>query len=86
MLIFFLSVHQTTPAVDVVAIDHLPSLVPYESSKEFGDALLPHLLVCDSSDVWVRGKQLFANKTEEIRENLKQVRPTVRDGETVELV
>jgi len=32
-----------TVPLDVIAIDHLPALVPYESSKEFADALLPYL-------------------------------------------
>lgn len=33
-----------SPHLHVQAIDHLPSLLPMESSTEFADALLPHLL------------------------------------------
>jgi len=45
--------------VDVVSIDHLPSLVPYESSTEFGDALIDHLLQYPDSPVWNRAKDVF---------------------------
>jgi saccharopine dehydrogenase (NAD+, L-lysine-forming) len=57
--------------VDVVSIDHLPSLVPLESSKEFADALIPHLIACDGSDVWKRCRQIFVDKTEPLRQELK---------------
>jgi saccharopine dehydrogenase (NAD+, L-lysine-forming) len=57
----------------VISIDHLPSLVPIESSKEFGDALISHLVQFDASDVWTRAKQLFINKTAHIRDDLGQV-------------
>lgn len=48
--------------VDLVAIDHLPSMVPYESSKEFVDAMLPHLLAFDGTPVWKRALDLFEEK------------------------
>eukprot|EP01028_Stygiella_incarcerata_P013519 TRINITY_DN82727_c0_g1_i1.p1 TRINITY_DN82727_c0_g1~~TRINITY_DN82727_c0_g1_i1.p1 ORF type:complete len:365 (+),score=96.68 TRINITY_DN82727_c0_g1_i1:193-1287(+) len=50
------------PPVDVVAIDHLPSLVPRESSDEFADAMLPHLLQFPDSDVWKRALDLYEKK------------------------
>jgi saccharopine dehydrogenase (NAD+, L-lysine-forming) len=45
--------------VDVVSIDHLPSLVPFESSKEFGDLLIDHLVEFPNSPVWDRAKAVF---------------------------
>jgi len=48
--------------VDAVTIDHLPSLVPYESSKEFDDSLINYLLQFPSSPVWTRAKTLFEDK------------------------
>jgi lysyl-tRNA synthetase class 2 len=38
--------------MDVVAIDHLPAMVPLQSSREFADALLPHLLEFSRGPVW----------------------------------
>ena len=51
---------------DVVAIDHLPSLVPRESSEEFAGALLPHLgmLAPTLTPVWQRAQNLFEEKLE----------------------
>lgn len=48
--------------LDVIAIDHLPSLVPLESSIEFSEALFPHVLECPNSDVWKRAETLFNQK------------------------
>jgi len=53
--------HVTNP-VDVIAIDHLPSLVPAESSKEFADDLLPHLLQFPSSYPWKCTAKWFHEK------------------------
>eukprot|EP01118_Nematostelium_gracile_P005802 TRINITY_DN1850_c0_g1_i1.p2 TRINITY_DN1850_c0_g1~~TRINITY_DN1850_c0_g1_i1.p2 ORF type:complete len:364 (-),score=90.02 TRINITY_DN1850_c0_g1_i1:10-1101(-) len=47
------------PAFDVISIDHLPSLVPLESSSEFGDQLIPHLIECGNSPVWKRSETLY---------------------------
>jgi len=47
------------PKFDVISIDHLPSLVPLESSTEFGDQLVSHLIQCDQTSVWTRGEKLF---------------------------
>jgi len=47
------------PVFDVISIDHLPSLVPLESSEEFGDQLVNHLIQCNNSAVWTRSEQLY---------------------------
>lgn len=52
--------------VDVVSIDHLPAVVPFESSKEFGDALFPHLVQYPNSPVWAGAEKLFREKTEQL--------------------
>ncbi len=48
----------------LIAIDHLPSLLPRESSEDFAGQLLPLLLQLneDSDGVWQRAAQLFDNK------------------------
>ncbi|MFK7740668.1 MAG: saccharopine dehydrogenase [Planctomycetota bacterium] len=53
-----------SPPLDVMAIDHLPSLLPRESSEDFGSQLLPHLLDFDSdaNGVWARAFDLFEEK------------------------
>eukprot|EP01095_Lingulamoeba_sp_RSL-Kostka_P017425 TRINITY_DN902_c0_g1_i1.p1 TRINITY_DN902_c0_g1~~TRINITY_DN902_c0_g1_i1.p1 ORF type:complete len:375 (-),score=152.90 TRINITY_DN902_c0_g1_i1:143-1267(-) len=51
--------------VDVVSIDHLPSLVPSDSSVEFANALFEHILNFKSSDVWKNAEALFIEKSEE---------------------
>ncbi|UJF17972.1 saccharopine dehydrogenase [Vibrio sp. SS-MA-C1-2] len=49
--------------VHVQAIDHLPTLLPKESSEEFASALLPHLMAfCQDKElpaVWRRGLDSF---------------------------
>ena len=49
------------PAVDLVAIDHLPALLPREASGDFAGQLLPHLLGLDRPDrgVWARARAVF---------------------------
>ncbi len=57
--------------LDLIAIDHLPSLVPKEASEEFSGQLLPALLcLADLSDadgpqdgVWQRALQIFEEKS-----------------------
>jgi len=53
-----------TPPLDVLAIDHLPSLLPRESSEDFGAQLLPHLLEFDTdpNGVWSRAFARFEEK------------------------
>jgi len=60
--------HNTVP-VDLVSIDHLPSLLPVESSTEFSNALLPHLLTLDNlaEGVWQRAGNVFHNKLAEAK-------------------
>eukprot|EP01124_Arcella_intermedia_P031588 TRINITY_DN7169_c0_g1_i1.p1 TRINITY_DN7169_c0_g1~~TRINITY_DN7169_c0_g1_i1.p1 ORF type:complete len:375 (+),score=84.83 TRINITY_DN7169_c0_g1_i1:49-1173(+) len=47
------------PPLEIIAIDHLPSLVPEESSNEFGSALLPHLNDYANSIVWKNSQDIF---------------------------
>jgi saccharopine dehydrogenase (NAD+, L-lysine-forming) len=49
------------PALDVMAIDNLPSLLPLESSQDFSAQLLPHLLTLTDieSGVWGRAAATF---------------------------
>ena len=49
------------PVLDVTAIDNLPSLLPAESSADFADQLLPHLMTLDALDdgVWGRARAWF---------------------------
>jgi saccharopine dehydrogenase (NADP+, L-glutamate forming) len=52
------------PALDMIAIDHLPSLLPVESSEDFARQLAPHLLqVATEHSVWDRALKLFREKT-----------------------
>lgn len=55
-----LRVHDT-PALDVMAIDNLPSLLPLESSHDFAGQLLPWLKQLDALDagVWGRAEDTF---------------------------
>jgi len=53
--------------LDVISIDHLPALLPKESSEEFSDQLLPHLFALAhggldqhaSAAVWKKAAALF---------------------------
>jgi hypothetical protein len=53
----------------VIAIDHLPSLLPLESSEDYGSQLLKHLLdLADESDpVWRGALDVFEAKARELR-------------------
>jgi len=50
--------------LDLIAIDHLPSLLPKESSEDYGEQLLTHLLTLDdkSQGVWPSALALFESK------------------------
>lgn len=53
--------------VSVIAIDHLPSLLPREASEDFCRDLLPSLLLLDKrheAPVWVGAEKLFREKVE----------------------
>ena len=54
--------------VDLIAIDHLPSLLPAESSHDFSSQLLPALLDLqgDGTGVWHRAYQSFLEKSQSI--------------------
>ena len=56
-----LRVHDA-PVLDVTAIDNLPSMLPAESSEDFAEQLLPHLLALDTDadGVWARARDWFA--------------------------
>ena len=49
----------------LIAIDHLPSLLPRESSEDFCNQLMPHLLQLNNLDqgVWKRANDLFVSKS-----------------------
>lgn len=49
------------PVLDVTAIDNLPSMLPAESSEDFAEQLLPHLLTLNALDqgVWGRAQACF---------------------------
>jgi hypothetical protein len=52
--------------LDLVAIDHLPSLLPIESSEDFCGQLMPHLLQLQNpaQGVWQRALDLFLKKSQ----------------------
>jgi len=50
----------TANLLDLTAIDHLPSLLPCESSQDFGGQIIPHLLTLGTRNpVWTRAQQLY---------------------------
>lgn len=55
--------------LDIIAIDHLPSLLPRESSEDFSRQLLPYLLQIDALDsgVWARAGKLFDQKLAQVQ-------------------
>jgi len=55
-----------SPVFDVISIDHLPSLVPLESSSEFGDQLISHLIQCGNSSVWTRAEKLYHDMCDKV--------------------
>ncbi|WP_305969222.1 MULTISPECIES: saccharopine dehydrogenase [unclassified Mameliella] len=57
------------PPLDVMAIDNLPSLLPRESSLDFAEQLLPHLLALDSIEtgVWGRAHETYLKHKPEER-------------------
>ncbi|KAL9578679.1 MAG: hypothetical protein Q9212_005563 [Teloschistes hypoglaucus] len=59
----------TTKPLSVIAIDHLPSLLPREASEDFCRDLLPSLLLLEKrqeAEVWVRAEKLFREKVESL--------------------
>lgn len=53
------------PVLDVMAIDHLPSMLPVESSIDFSNQIVPHLLQLDDLDgsYWSSTVQAFRQAT-----------------------
>ena len=51
--------------IQVISIDHLPSLLPREASEAFSNDLLPYLRELsnrESNQVWTDAKKLFQQK------------------------
>ena len=55
----------------LIAIDHLPSLLPRESSDDYGEQLLPFLATLGETDqgVWKRAHAVFVNNTRNLGTN-----------------
>ncbi|EFC48623.1 saccharopine dehydrogenase [Naegleria gruberi] len=68
--------------LDVIAIDHLPTMTPQESSDEFSNALVTYLAELRNVNfsneqgetegirVWLRANQLFEKKVQEFKQEL----------------
>ena len=56
--------------VDLIAIDHLPALLPRESSEDFATQLLPALLELDAAErpTWDHAQALFDTKLQQSKE------------------
>lgn len=62
------------PKMSVISIDHLPSLLPRESSEFFSRDLLPSLLELPNrktAKVWVKAEKLFNKKVAELQRQSK---------------
>lgn len=62
------------PPLDVISIDHLPSLLPREASEQFSSDLLPHLLrLKDRKEdpVWAAAEKLFREKVATLPEEMR---------------
>jgi saccharopine dehydrogenase (NAD+, L-lysine forming) len=53
------------PPMEVISIDHLPTLLPREASEQFSADLLPSLLEFPDARVWRDAKKLFDEKLAE---------------------
>jgi saccharopine dehydrogenase (NAD+, L-lysine forming) len=56
---------KSEPRLSVISIDHLPSLLPRESSEAFSKDLLPSLLQLNqwkTTPVWAKAEKLFQEK------------------------
>lgn len=64
------------PTLSVISIDHLPSLLPRESSEAFSEALLPSLMSLkerQDSRVWQQATDLFNEKVGTLPETLRKL-------------
>ncbi|KKZ61181.1 saccharopine dehydrogenase (NAD+, L-lysine forming) [[Emmonsia] crescens] len=71
-----ISLPLSNPPLSVISIDHLPSLLPAESSNAFSADLLPCMLEIknrDSHPVWQRAEKLFREKVKALPEALQKV-------------
>ncbi|KAK2766893.1 Saccharopine dehydrogenase [Arachnomyces sp. PD_36] len=69
-----ISLALSNPPLSVISIDHLPSLLPAESSNAFSTDLLPSMLEIknrDSHPVWQRAEKLFKEKVKTLPEALQ---------------
>jgi saccharopine dehydrogenase (NAD+, L-lysine forming) len=60
----------------VISIDHLPSLLPRESSEAFSNDLLPYmkqLYDWRNAEVWARAEKLFKSKVATLPESMRQL-------------
>ena len=55
------------PTLDLIAIDHLPSMLPKESSEDFSAQLLDTLLELPDGRAWQRALELFEEKKAQAR-------------------
>lgn len=61
------------PPLQMISIDHLPTLLPREASEQFSADLLPSLLELkdkDSARVWREAENLFKEKMGEAISNV----------------
>ena len=67
----FLYYYHFSPSkpLKVIAIDHLPSLLPRESSEAFCRDLLPYLIGLKHRHVWGNAEKLFKAKVEDAKKN-----------------
>jgi saccharopine dehydrogenase (NAD+, L-lysine-forming) len=66
---------ESGPPLSVISIDHLPSLLPRESSEAFSNDLLPYLKQLNdwhNAEVWGRAEKLFKDKVATLPENKRQ--------------
>ena len=66
---------KSEPALSMISIDHLPSLLPREASEAFSNLLLPHLLELKhwkTDLVWSRAQKLFTEKVDPLPKSALQ--------------
>ncbi len=63
-----LRLREGSPPLDLVAIDHLPSMLPLEASEDFSQQLLPTLLELHhpGRGVWQRARDVFDEKSKSL--------------------
>lgn len=72
-----LDMSPSTKLLDVIAIDHLPSLLPKDSSDKYAAKLLPFLLRLPEASTyppWVRVKNIYSEKLQEALDGI-EMRP-----------